>query len=281
MGRLSFLKEYGGVLLGTAVIAASFNLFLVPNQIAAGGLSGLGVILYHLFRVPVGLTIFLLNLPLFITAARLFGFGFIARGIFGTAALSVLVEILAFLPAITEDLLLASLYGGILMGVGIAIVFRFQGSTGGTVLAAQVLNRIFGFSSGQSLLLVDFLVIALAGAAFNLELAMYALISLFVSSNVIDFVQEGIGHRKAALIISEKTGQIAERILYDLDRGATILAGKGAYSGREREMVMTIVAQSEVPRLKDIVRSVDSRAFVVLGNVHDVLGEGFSALDKQ
>ena len=258
MGRLSFFKEYGGVLLGTAVMAASFNLSgAQPDCRRWAG--GLGVILYHLFRVPVGLTIFLLNLPLFITAARLFGFGFIARGIFGTAALSVLVEALAFLPAITEDLLLASLYGGILMGVGIAIVFRFQGSTGGTVLAAQVLNRIFGFSSGQSLLLVDFLVIALAGAAFNLELAMYALVSLFVSSKVIDFVQEGIGHRKAALIISEKPANCRTHPVR-LGQGSNNPCRQGAYSGREREMVMTIVAQSEVPRLKDIVRSVDSRA---------------------
>ena len=273
--------EYGGVLVGTAVMAAAFNLFLVPNQIAAGGISGLGVVLYHMMRIPVGLTIFLLNLPLFIIAARIFGFRFITRGLFGAVSLSVLVEVLNFLPVVTQDLLLASLYGGILMGVGIALVFRYQGSTGGTVIAAQVLNKMFGFSTGQSLLGVDFLVVALAGIIFNLALAMYALISLFVTSRVIDLVQEGVSNSKAALIISEKTEQIVQRILHDMDRGATILYGKGAFTGHTREMVLTVVSQSEVPRLKDIVHEEDERAFVILGNAHEVLGEGFNLTTKK
>lgn len=271
------IREYGGVLIGTAIVAAAFQLFLVPNQIAAGGISGLGIILFHLLRIPVGLTILLLNLPLFIIAAKIFGGRFIVRGLFGATALSALVELLAFLPVVTEDLLLASLYGGIVMGIGIAIVFRARGSTGGTVLAAQVLNKLFGFTMGQSLLGVDFLVVALAGLVFNLELAMYALISLFVSSRVIDLVQEGLGNSKAALIISDKTDEIAEKIIKELDRGATVLTGKGAYTGQAREMVLTVVSQSEVPRLKNIVHETDPRAFVIVGSAHEVVGEGFKA----
>lgn len=275
MSRLKVLWEYGGVLIGTAVVAASFNLFLIPNQIAAGGISGLAVVLYHLFGLPVGPMIFCLNLPLFVIAAVIFGFRFILRGLFGAVALSVMVEVLSFLPAVTEDLLLAALFGGIVMGVGIAIVFRFQGSTGGTVLAAQVLNKLFGFSTGQSLLGVDFLVVALAGIVFNLELAMYALISLFVTSWVIDLVQEGLRSSKAILIVSSKTNQIAERILKEMERGATIFVGKGAYTGQEREMVLTVVAQSEVTQVKKIVQETDKKAFVILSNAHEVLGEGF------
>jgi uncharacterized membrane-anchored protein YitT (DUF2179 family) len=275
MSRFQGVKEYIGVLIGTAVVAAAFQLFLVPNQIAAGGISGLGIILYYLVNLPVGLTIFLLNLPLFLLAARLFGWRFIVRGLFGAVTLSVLVEVFAFLPVVTEDLLLASLYGGIMVGIGIALVFRARGSTGGTVLAAQVLNKLFGFTMGQSLLGVDFLVVALAGFVFNLELAMYALISLFVSSRVIDLVQEGIGNSKAALIISEKTEWIVDKILRELDRGATVLTGKGAYTGQPRDMVLTVVSQSEVPRLKAIVHEVDSHAFVIVGTAHEVLGEGF------
>lgn len=275
MARFRAVGEYVGVLIGTAVVAASFQLFLIPNQIAAGGISGLGIILFYLLRIPVGLTIFLLNVPLFIIAAKLFGVQFIVRGLFGAVALSVMVELFAFLPVITSDLLLASLYGGITMGVGIALVFRARGSTGGTVLAAQVLNKLFGFTMGQSLLGVDFLVVALAGIVFNLELAMYALISLFVSSRVIDLVQEGLSNSKAALVISNQSAAIVEKILVELDRGATILTGKGAYTGETREMILTVVSQSEVPRLKNIVHNIDDRAFVIVGNAHEVLGEGF------
>jgi len=270
------LCEYGGILAGTVIMACAFNMFLVPNQIAAGGISGLGVVFYHLLRIPVGVTIFLLNLPLFIIAARYYGFRFIIRGLFGTVALSVIVELLAFLPVLTQDLLLAALYGGILMGIGIAVVFRFHGSTGGTVLAAQILNKAFGFATGQSLLAADFIVVALAGIVFNPELAMYALISIFVTSRVIDLIQEGVSNSKAALIITEKTGSIVERVLREMERGATILSGKGAFTGQPREMVLTVVSQAEVPRLKQIVHEEDEKAFVILGNAHEVLGEGFN-----
>ncbi len=281
MKKKAVFIEYLGVLLGTAVVAASFNMFLLPNKIAAGGISGLGVILYFLLRVPAGLTIFLLNLPLFILAARMFGAPFIFRGLFGAVSLAVLVEVLAVLPVVTNDLLLASLYGGILMGIGIALVFRARGSTGGTVLAAQLLNRIFGSTVGQSLLSADFLVVALAALVFNLELAMYSLISLFVSSRVIDLVQEGVSTSKATLIISDHCERIVSRILGELNRGATVFTGKGAYTGLPREMVLTVVSQSEVPRLKAIVHETDSRAFVIVGNAHEVLGEGFKLAEHR
>lgn len=281
MKKTAVYIEYLGVLLGTAAVAASFNMFLLPNKIAAGGISGLGVILYFLLQVPAGLTIFLLNLPLFILAARMFGAPFIFRGLFGAVSLAVLVEVLAVLPVVTNDLLLASLYGGILMGIGIALVFRARGSTGGTVLAAQLLNKIFGSTMGQSLIGADFLVIALAGLIFNLELAMYSLISLFVSSRVIDLVQEGVSTSKATLIISDHCERIVSRILGELNRGATVLTGKGAYTGLPREMVLTVVSQSEVPRLKAIVHETDNRAFVIVGNAHEVLGEGFKLAEHR
>lgn len=279
--KKAFYMEYVGVLLGTAVVAVSFNMFLVPNRIAAGGISGLGIILYFSLHVPVGLTIFLLNLPLFILASRMFGPPFTVRGLFGAISLSVLVELLDGLPVVTDDLLLASLYGGTLMGVGIALVFRARGSTGGTVLAAQLLNKIFGFTMGQSMLSVDFLIIALAGLIINLELAMYALIALFVSSRVIDFVQEGVSTSKATLIISDHSEQIVCRILRELNRGATVFTGKGGYTGVLREMVLTVVSQSEVPRLKAIVHETDSSAFVIVGNAHEVLGEGFKLAEHR
>lgn len=279
MSRMQVIKEYLVVLLGSTIMALSFNLFLTPNKVAAGGISGLAIIIYHLLHVPVGLSIILLNLPLFIMGLKVFGLRFITRSVFGAVAMSLMIEVLAPLPALTSDLLLASVFGGIVMGVGLAVVFRGRGSTGGTVLAAQLLNRFFGFTVGQSLLGADFLVIALAGVFFNLELALYALISIFVTSRVVDLIQEGFSTSKAALIISDQAEAISRRILHDLERGATVMTGKGAYSGLTREMVLTVVSQAEVQRLKKLVHETDPRAFVIVSNAHEVLGEGFARPD--
>lgn len=264
-----------GALLGSLVMTFGLNMFLIPNKIASGGVSGLGVILFHTFNIPVGLTILLSNIPLFLAAGKFLGMKFVVRSLAGTFFLSVLVEILAFLPVLTTDLLLASIYGGIILGIGLGIVFRSGGSTGGTALAAQLIKYFFGLSTGQGLLGIDFVIIALAGLVFNAELAMYALISLFVTSKVIDLVQEGLGFSKACYIISDKGPEISRAILTDLDRGVTVLKGEGGFSGREKNILLCVVSQAEVSNLKNIVWNIDPDSFFIISNVHEVLGEGF------
>ncbi len=267
--------ELTGILLGTAMIGVALNLFLIPNKLAAGGISGLGVVIYHLFQLPVGLTIMLGNIPLFLAGWRILGMKMVSRSILGMLALPVMVELFAFLPRPTGDLFLAAVYGGVLLGLGVWMVFRVNASTGGTALAALILNRLTGITVGQGLLWSDILIIALAGAVFGLEIAMYAAISLFVSSWVIDFIQEGFGTAKVALIISRDSREIKEHIFQVLERGVTLMPVKGGFTGDSREMIMCVVNRSQVSPLKSIVYEQDPTALMIIGNAGEALGEGF------
>lgn len=270
------IANIAGIALGSLISALALNLLLVPNQIAPGGASGLAVVLFYLFQIPVSAVLLLINVPLFFLGWHVLGPRFGINTLAGSLLLPAFVALTEHLTPVTDDLLLAAIYGGILLGIGIGIVFRFQGTTGGTALAAQILHRYTGFTVGQSLLGIDFVVVALAGIVFDAELAMYALIALTVSIRVIDMVQQGLRRAKAAFIISETTRKIADTVLEQLQRGATILDGHGAWSRKEREVLMVVVSSSEVSKLKNLVAELDPLAFVIVTDIHEVLGEGFS-----
>jgi len=275
-----FLKtviEIAGVTLGVLLTALGLDMFLIPNKIAAGGVSGIATILHYLVNVPVGAAMLALNIPLFVMGVYRLGLRFGFRSLFGTITLSLAVDALApFLPIPTHDLLLASLFGGVLVGLGLGFVFRHKGTTGGTDLAAAVLRTYTGVNIGQLLFLVDATVVIAAGIAFDsAELAMYALITIFVTAWLIDLVQEGFSYAKAFLIISDRPLEISAAIVDGLNRGATAWPARGVYTGTEKEVLLSVVNRSEVTRLKDIIYGVDPRAFVILADVHEVLGEGF------
>ncbi|TEB04317.1 hypothetical protein Psch_04043 [Pelotomaculum schinkii] len=269
--------EIAGVSLGVLLVALGLDMFLIPNKIAAGGVSGIATILHYLVGAPVGAAILALNIPLFAMGIYRLGLRFGFRSLYGTITLSLAVDLLApALPVPTNDILLASLFGGVLTGLGMGLVFRHRGTTGGTDLAAAVLRTYTGVNIGQLLFLVDGAVVLAAGVAFrSAELAMYALITIFITAWLIDVVQEGISYAKAFLIISERPDEIAEAILAGLDRGATAWPAQGVYTGARREVLLSVVDRAEVTRLKEIVHGVDPRAFVILADVHEVLGEGF------
>ncbi|TEB17695.1 hypothetical protein Psfp_00186 [Pelotomaculum sp. FP] len=269
--------EIAGVTLGVLLVALGLDMFLIPNKIAAGGVSGIATILHYLVGAPVGAAILALNIPLFAMGIYRLGLRFGFRSLYGTITLSLAVDLLApALPVPTNDILLASLFGGVLTGLGMGLVFRHRGTTGGTDLAAAVLRTYTGVNIGQLLFLVDGAVVLAAGVAFrSAELAMYALITIFITAWLIDVVQEGISYAKAFLIISERPDEIAEAILAGLDRGATAWPAQGVYTGARREVLLSVVDRAEVTRLKEIVHGVDPRAFVILADVHEVLGEGF------
>lgn len=248
----------------------------MPHRIAAGGVSGMATVIYYVFGFPVGLTILALNIPLFALAIYRLGLRFGVRSFAGTVSLSLLTDLLQNRVNIpTAEPLLAAIYGGLLTGVGLGIVFRSGGTTGGTDLAAQLLRRRSGASVGQMLLVVDGIVIGLAGLVFGIELALYALISLFVSSRMIDSLQEGVGYAKVAFIISSRPQEIANGILYHLNRGATALEGEGLYTAQRRRIIFCVVNRAEVSRLKSLVNKIDPQAFMIVANVHEALGEGF------
>lgn len=274
---LKFFWEIAGVSAGVILTALGLDMFLIPNKIAAGGVSGIATILHYLINVPVGAAMLVLNVPLFAMGIYRMGLRFGFRSLYGTIALSVAVDALApFLPVPTQDILLASLFGGVLVGLGLGLVFRYKGTTGGTDLAAAVLRTYTGVNIGQLLFLVDAIVVVAAGITFNsAELAMYALITIFITAWLIDLVQEGFSYAKAFLIISDRPSEISTAIVEGLNRGATAWPARGVYTGVDREIIFSVVNRSEVSRLKEIVYSVDPRAFVILADVHEVLGEGF------
>lgn len=273
-------KEYVMIFIGCLITALSLNGLLIPNKIAAGGVSGFATVLFYLMQIPVSVTLILVNIPLFIAGVVYLGRKFGVRTLVGTILLAFFVAFTQGITPFTSDLLLAAIYGGVLSGLGLGIVFRAKATTGGTDLAAQLLHKFVGLTVGQGLLGIDFIVIALAGFAFGAELAMYALIALFATGKVIDLVQQGLRVSKMAYIISNNPKAISEAILYKLNRGATALTGKGAFTGEQRDVIFCVVNQMEITKLKEIVYEVDQSAFVVVSNITEALGEGFSVMDK-
>lgn len=274
----NWLRQYLGIALGSLVTAVGLNMFLIPNKVAAGGVSGLATVLHYVLGFPVGVTMLALNIPLFLLSVKVLGTRFGINTLYGAAILSVAIDGTApFTPVLTQDLLLNSLYGGVLSGIGMGLVFRFRGTTAGTDLAAAIINKMTGISVGQALLMVDFFVILSAGIAFkSAELSLYALISLFVTTQLIDLIQEGPSSSKAFMIVTAVPDQVAQAILAELERGVTFLQGRGAYTGQMRETLLCVVSTSEVTMLKELIYNLDKSAFVIVADVHEVLGEGFS-----
>lgn len=272
------IRHYSGITLGAVLTAVALNMFLIPNKIAAGGVSGFATVLHYLLGFPVGMTMLSVDIPLLLASVKVLGAKFGINTLFGAAVLAVTIDLSApYIPVLTTDLLLSSLYGGILSGVGLGLVFRFKGSTAGTDLLAAILNKLFRIRVGQALLGVDFFVIAFAGIAFaSAELSLYGLISLFVTSKIVDLIQEGSVTSKAFFIISGQSEAVARKILTEMERGVTVLEGRGAYTGSNREVLFCVVNTREVTTLRDIIHSVDDKAFVIVADVHDVLGEGFT-----
>jgi len=274
------IYEYAAITFGSLLVALSLNLFLVPNKIAAGGFSGIATVVYYLshFKLPVGMTMLALNIPAFIWGVKTIGVDFGVKSVYGTIALSVLTDLTTFLPCITYDKLLASVFGGALMGLGLAIVLLYGATTGGTEMLARIIHKFISFISvGQILLGLDVAVIAMASIVFkNYELGLWAVLTLFACSKVMDAILEGVNFAKALIIISDKSDIIAEKILKELDRGVTGLHGIGMWTKTEKNVLLCVVKRHEVSRVKNLVKSIDQRAFVILTDVREVLGEGFS-----
>lgn len=266
--------EYLQIAFGTAMTATGINGFYAPNHIADGGVSGIGIILQYLLHIPIWLTLAAFNLPLLWLSHRLWGGRVGLRTIVGTVLLSLWVGVL-HIHALSHNVLLATIYGGILSGVGLGLVFRARGTTGGTDVVARFASHIFPVSMGQGMMVIDFFIIAGFGVTFNPTKAMYSLIALFISARAIDLVQEGTAFARAFTIITTAPDQVTERILSEVGRGVTRIGGQGAYTGEARPLLYVVVLRSEVTRIKSLIYEIDPKAFVSVANVHEVVGEGF------
>jgi uncharacterized membrane-anchored protein YitT (DUF2179 family) len=263
------------LLIGSLLMALSVNVFLAPLKLAEGGVVGVGIILHHKLGVPIWVTTLVLNIPILALGIRVKGWNLLWRTLLGTGAFSGFLAITQNLPPVTNQTILAIVYGGLTMGIGLGLVLRSGGTTGGTDILAIVGQHKFGLSVGTLVMGIDALVLLAAGFAFSFESAMWSAITLVISSKVVDLVQEGFYAAKGVTIITTEPKAIADRIMTEVERGCTIMPGVGAYTGQPRSVLYTVVQRGEITAVKQIVSSIDPKAFVVVADVHEVLGEGF------
>ncbi len=264
--------------------ALALRLFLVPARLASGGISGVAQIINHYTSWPIGLMIFLGNLPLFVLGWRLLGGRrFVLRTGFAIITVSLFTDLLVpFLPTagVTHDPVLNTLYGGIISGIGYGLVYRAQGTSGGSDILARILNHWKGISITQSYLITDSLVVFLAGLAFSWENALYALVMLYVSGLAAEAINEGSNVLRTILVITSQPQRVADQIMLEMERGVTLMPARGAYTGAERTVLYCVVSRAEVAQVKSLVRETDPDAFMVIGHAHEALGEGFRPLTK-
>jgi uncharacterized membrane-anchored protein YitT (DUF2179 family) len=278
---LGIALSYTELTIGALCIALSLDLFLIPNNVVSGGLTGVAQLLHTLFGTPVGLMTLLMNVPLFILGWRyLGGLTFGTRTLYATVVLSIGIDLLTPLAGhfVIKDPLLYVFYGGLLDGIGLGLVFRALGSTGGIDIIARFLQQWRGLRMGQSLLVLSVLIFALAGWVYGATPVLYALLVAYISSRVVDIVLEGFSYARSAVIISDKPDAIRSALLHDLGRGVTTLEGRGGYTEADRPVLLCVVSQAEVSLLKSIVSGIDPRAFVVISEAAEVLGEGFKSV---
>ncbi|MDF2630421.1 MAG: hypothetical protein K0R39_4252 [Symbiobacteriaceae bacterium] len=260
---------------GSLLMALSVNAFLVPLKLAEGGVVGVGIILQHTLGVPIWLTQLLLNIPILAIGVKAKGWNLLWKSLVGVGSFSFFLAITQKIPAVTNQTILAIVYGGLLMGIGLGLVLRSGGTTGGTDILAIVGHQKLGLSVGTLVMGVDAFVLVAAGFAFSPEAAMWSAITLLISSRMVDLVQEGFYAAKGLTIITAEPKRISQQIMDQVERGCTILPAVGAYTGQARSMLYVVLQRGELSTVKRIVHSIDKRAFMVVSDVHEVLGEGF------
>lgn len=281
--RWDLFKSLVSIMLGAALYAFGLHYFVISNELMEGGVTGIALLIYYAAGLPPSMTTLALNIPLFLIGWKTLGVKSMRLTIFGTVMVSFSLWVMeqwiggGWVKPFhkPDDLLLVALYAGVTLGGGLGLVFRFGGTTGGGDIIARLGNKYKGWSMGQVILVFDAAVIGAALFYLPQEKVLYTLVMVFVATRMIDFITEGAYAAKEFTIITDLGEELSKAITLELDRGVTLLPAKGAYSGASKNVVYCIVARSEVRRLKTLVRTVDPRAFMVINDVHDVLGEGF------
>jgi len=274
--KKSVAYEYIQIIVGAALVGLAFNIFLLPSRLAAGGVSGMSTILYELFQFNPAYVQWLINIPLLIIGVIFIGREFSLKTLVGTFFVPFTIWVTSDMGLAVDNPLLSAIYGGIMLGVGLGIVYRGNGSTGGTALIAQVLKKYTGLSSGFSQLLVDGLVVVTSAFVFSFELALYAMMSIYVTSKVIDFVQLQSSPTKLILIITDKEERIQSIIKNEINRGLTKIKTVGGYSNEEKTMILCVVEQSEAVYFKKVLQDEEPDSFIIFLNASEILGRGFS-----
>lgn len=269
------LKRSFFIFLGALLVAVALEIFLVPNQVIDGGIVGISIILSHLSNINLGLLLFGLNLPFFFLGYKQIGKTFALSTLGGVIIMSLGTNLLHSVPSLTKDPLLASVFGGIILGVGVGMVIRYGGSLDGTEILAILFNNRLPLSVGQTVMFFNFFILGSAGFVFGWDRAMYSLIAYFIAFKMIDITIEGFDETKAVWIISNHPEEIGDALLHRLGRGVTYFHGEGGYSGENKKVIFSVVTRLEEAKLKAIVEDIDETAFLAIGSIHDVQGVSF------
>lgn len=267
------------VIMGAIVMAVGLELFLVPNNVMDGGIVGVSIIASHLIGLPLGLFIFILNLPFIFLGYKQIGKTFALTTALGITVLSVTTLLLHHIHPFTSDLLLATVFGGIILGLGVGIVIRFGGCLDGTEVLAILFNKKLPFSVGEIILFINLIIFTVAGFVFTWEKAMYSIVAYYIAAKMIDIVVQGMEESKSVYIISDEIDEIGRAIMDRLGRGVTYLHGEGAYTGDNKKVIFCIITRLEESKMKEIVKSIDDNAFLAIGNISEVKGGRFKKRD--
>lgn len=263
--------------IGTLIMAIGIEQFLLPNQLSTGGFSGIGTVVYYITEIPVGTTMLVLNIPLFIIAYFKVGKKFFINAVIGTFLLSYFLNVFQKINSVTDDRILACLYGSTIVGIGTAIVLKANGSTGGTELLANVIRKYNPEMKTGTLMIIFDTLIVIANTIFfkEIEIALYSALAIYIMGKILDIFFEGIDFAKMLLIISPKWEQISDAINKELRRGSTALYGKGMYKKQEKNILLCVMSRAEIREARKIIEEIDSSAFIIITNAREVFGEGF------
>ena len=269
------LKECFIVSIACIIMAFNTNYFYLGNKLAQGGVSGLSLIIHYITDIDISYIYLALNIPLIIVAYIFIGKDFVFKTLFATIMLTIFLKVFGAFRGPTDEILMASIFGGGINGIAIGIIFYAGGSSGGTDIIAKIINKHYGIAIGKTLLTIDFIILSMVAFIFGKVIFMYTLISLLVSSKMIDIIQEGIYSAKGVTIITNKVEELRKKIMEDTGRGITLINAKGAYTQKEIGMLYCVVGKYQLMKVKSIVKEIDPMAFMIVNQVHEVIGKGF------
>jgi uncharacterized membrane-anchored protein YitT (DUF2179 family) len=275
ISKFDFTMRVIFLFVGALLVSVGLEIFLVPNNIIDGGITGISIMLAHITGMKLGIFLFVLNLPFLLVGYKQIGKTFALSTLFGVTIMSIGSTILTPVPGLTNDPLLAAVFGGIILGIGVGLVIRFGGSLDGTEIVAILIDKKSPFSVGQTVMIFNIFILGSAGFVFGWNQAMYSLIAYFIAFKMIDITIEGLDSSKSVWIISDLHKEIGEVILARLGRGVTYLNGEGAFTGDAKQVIFCVITRLEEAKLKTIVEEIDENAFLAIGNIHDVRGGRF------
>ncbi|AIF49996.1 YitT family protein [Pelosinus sp. UFO1] len=272
------IYQYLSVGVGCLLSAVAINSFLVPHHLLSGGVSGIAIILYYLFKFPIGVQILVMNIPLVYAAYRLLGKEYTIKTLYGTALFSFFVDATGYLANFTvvDDPILSAITGGIITGIGSGLIFKANGSGGGLDIVSSIIKKYYSMNVGAASFSINCVIMLIAAILFGIKLAILTLISMFIAANITDNVVEGINRKKTVYIVSYKTDEILKAILKEVGRGATILRGEGAFTRQDKQVIFVVVTLTQIGQIKLLVQESDPNAFMIVQDAVEVMGRGFT-----